>query len=78
MTHPSWVTLQGIGHSFIELDKAVSMLSVWLVFCDCGFHSVCPQMDEDKRLVELPDGRDWLWGRLGLALVAKVLFSNFF
>ena len=52
MTHPSWVTLQGIGHSFIELDKAVSMLSVWLVFCDCGFHFVCPLMDKDNRLIE--------------------------
>ena len=28
------------------------MGSVWLVFCDCGFHSVCPLMGEDKRLVE--------------------------
>ena len=35
-------------------------------------------MDEDKRLVELPDRKDWLWGKLGLALVAKVLFSNSF
>ena len=24
----------------------------WLVFCDCGFHSVCPLMEKDKRLVE--------------------------
>ena len=24
----------------------------WLVFCDCGFHSVCPLMDVDKRLVQ--------------------------
>ena len=23
MTHPSWVTLHGITHTFIELDKAV-------------------------------------------------------
>ena len=23
------------------------MWSVWLVFCDCGFHSVCPLMDKD-------------------------------
>ena len=29
-----------------------SIWSVWLVFCDCGFHSVCPLMGEDKRLVE--------------------------
>ena len=28
------------------------MLSVWLVFCGCGFHSICPLMDENKRLVE--------------------------
>ena len=37
MTHPSWVALQGMAHSFIELDKAVvhvirlvSFLSLWL------------------------------------------------
>ena len=28
------------------------MWSDWLVFCDCGFHSVCPLMDKDKRLME--------------------------
>ena len=28
------------------------MWSVWLVFCFCGFHSVCPLMDKDKRLME--------------------------
>ena len=27
-----------------------SMWSVWLVFCDCGFHSVFLLMDKDKRL----------------------------
>ena len=37
---PSWVTLQGMAHSFIELDKAVvhvislnSFLPVWFSFC---------------------------------------------
>ena len=30
-----------------------SMWTVWLVFCDCGFHSVCPLMDKDKRLMEV-------------------------
>ena len=29
-----------------------SMWSVWLVFCDCGFHSVCPLMKKDKRVME--------------------------
>ena len=28
------------------------MWSVWLVFCDCGFHSICPLKDKDKRLME--------------------------
>ena len=28
------------------------MWSVWLVFCDCGFHSACLLMDDDKRLAE--------------------------
>ena len=37
MTHPSWVALQGMAHSFIELDKLWSMWSDWLVVCDCGF-----------------------------------------
>ena len=26
------------------------MGSVYLVFCDSGFHSGCPLMDKDKRL----------------------------
>ena len=52
MTHPSWVALHSIAHGFIELDKAVSMWSDWLVFCDCGFQSVCSVMEKDKRLME--------------------------
>ena len=35
------------------------MSSVWLVFCDCGFHSACPLMEKDKRLMEA----SW-WERL--------------
>ena len=40
MAHPSWVTLHGMAHSFIELDKAVvhvisliSFLWLWFSFC---------------------------------------------
>ena len=51
MIRPSWVVLHDMVHSFIELDKAVIHV-ITLVFCDCGFHSVCPLMDKDKRLVE--------------------------
>ena len=28
MTHPSWVTLHGMAHSFIELDKAVDHVTI--------------------------------------------------
>ena len=31
------------------------MWSVWLVFCDCGFHSVCPLMDKDHSVCPLMD-----------------------
>ena len=41
MTHLSWMILHGMAHGFIELDKAVLHVISWLVFCDCGFHSVC-------------------------------------
>ena len=48
------LALHGMAHSFL--------FSLWLAFCDSGFHSrgcgtvvlassVCPLMDEDKRLV---------------------------
>ena len=30
-------------------------------------------MGKDKRL---PDGRDWLWGNLGLALMGGAMFSQ--
>ena len=37
------------------------MSSVWLVFCDCVFHSACPLMDEYQRLVEA-----YLWEGLAM------------
>ena len=52
MTQPSWVALHGMAHSFIELDKAVIHVTSLLVICDCGFHSVCPLKEKDKRLME--------------------------
>ena len=44
--------LHGMAHSFTELDKAVAHVIRWLVFCDCGFQSVCPLMNKNKRLKE--------------------------
>ena len=51
MTCPSWVALHGMAHSFIDLDKGVVHV-ISLIFCDCGFHSVYPLMDKDKKLME--------------------------
>ena len=49
------------------------MWSVSLVFCDCGFHSVRPLMDKDKRLIEA----SWLRRKLGLVLMGGAMFSKF-
>ena len=52
MTHPSWVALNGMAHSFIELDKAVIHVISFISFLksDSGFYSVWFLMDKDKRL----------------------------
>ena len=52
MTHPFGVALHSMAHSFIELDKAVIHVISLFSFLCCGFHSVLPLMDKDKRLVE--------------------------
>ena len=53
------------------------MWSVWLVFCDHGFHSICPLMDKIRGLWKLPDGRDWLRGKLGLVLMGRAMLNKF-
>ena len=59
MTHLSWVALHGMAHSFIELDKAVVHVIRLASLLWCGFPSVCPLMEKDKRLREA----SW-WERL--------------
>ena len=51
------------------------MWSVWSVFWDCDFHSVCPLMDKDKRLMEAY-GRHWLREKLGLVLMGRAMLSK--
>ena len=46
------MTLHDMAHSFIELDNNVVHLIRLLVFCDCGFQTVCPLMEKDKRFME--------------------------
>ena len=66
MTHLSWVALHSMAHIFIALDKdVVHVISlvrfVWLWF---------------SFLSKLSDGRDWLWGKLGLVLMGGVMLSK--
>ena len=51
------------------------MWPVWLGFCNCGFHSVSPLMDKDKRLMEA-SWRGRLRGKQGLVLMGGVMFSK--
>ena len=64
-TSPPWPAHLGWPHrawlSFIELDL-LSMWSVWLVFCDCGYILSALWWIRIRGLWKLPDGRDWLWG----------------
>jgi len=36
----------------LSKTRVWSMWLVWLIFCGCGFQSVCPLMDKDKRLIK--------------------------
>ena len=51
------------------------MWSDWLVFSDCGFQSVCPQMGRIRGLWKLPDGRDWLREKLVLRLCIGIFLT---
>ena len=76
MTHPSWMALQGMAPSFIELDKTWSMWWDWLVFCDFCFQSICPLMEKDKRLME---ASWWEWlieGQTGSFLMHGAVISK--
>ena len=62
---PLWLVHLGWPHTAwlivsLSWTRLWSMWSVWLVFCDCDFHSVSPLMEKDRGLWKLPDGRDWL------------------
>ena len=52
------------------------MWSVWLVFCDCGFHSVCPLKDKDKRLMDASWWKRLTLGKLGFVLVGGAMLNK--
>ena len=76
MTHPSWVALHIMAHSFIELDKAVVHLIKLVSFLWLWFSVCLPSDGEGWDLWKLPDGRDWLRGKLGLVLMGGAMLSK--
>ena len=52
------------------------MWLVWLIFCDCGFHSVGPLMDKDKKLMEAFWWERLTEGKLGLVLTGRAILSK--
>ena len=57
-----WAAIYGVTQSRTRLKRLSSSSSAL--------------MDEDRVLCKLPDGRGWLWEKLGLALVGKAMFSK--
>ena len=51
--HLSWVALHGMARSFIVLDKAVVHVIRMVNFLFSCFHSICPLMEKDKKLMEV-------------------------
>ena len=76
MTCPSWVALQGMAYSFTELDKAVVHV-IRLVSFQWLLLSVSALWWRKIRgLWNLPVGRDWLKGKLGLVLMDRAMLSK--
>ena len=67
MTRPSRVALHGMAHSFTELDKAVVHVIRLVSFLRLWLSVLWRRM---RGLRKLPDGRDWLRGKLGLVLMS--------
>ena len=73
MIRPSWMSLHGMAHSSIELGKAVAhviRLVSFLWLCLSALWRI-----KTSGLWKLPDGRDWLRGRLGLVLMGGAMLS---
>ena len=71
MTHPSWMAIHCMSHSFIELDKAVVHVIRLVTFLFLWF-SVCVPSEKDERLMEafwwerLTEGETVLFWWVGL------------
>ena len=65
-----------MAHSFFELDRLWSMWSVWLVFCDCGCHSVYPFMEKDKRSMDASWWEIFIEWETGSCLMGRAMLSK--
>ena len=63
-----------MAYSFIELYKSVIHVIILVSFLYLWFLFGLPS--DARGLCKLPDGRDWWWGKLGLALVGRALLSK--
>ena len=73
---PPWPVLLGWPHTawliVAELDKAVVLFFLWLLFSFC----LLSWEIRIRGLWKLPNGRDWLWGKLGLVLMGRAMLSK--
>ena len=53
------------------------MWSVWFIFFDCGFHSIYPLMDKDKRFMEASWLQRLTQGKLGLVLMGEAMLHKY-
>ena len=70
LTHPSWVALHSMAHSFIELDKAVVHV-IRLVFIQSALW-----WRRIRGLWKLPHWRNWLREKLDLVLMGRAMLSK--
>ena len=66
----------GLAHSFIVLDKAVVHVIILVSFLWLWFLVWLPSLIRTRGLWKLPDGRDWLRGKLGLVLMGRTMLSK--
>ena len=81
-TYMAWLLVS------LNYRRLWSMWSFWLVFCDGGslwamvlkflFLLSALWWMRIRDLCRIPDGRDWLWGKLLLALVGTSMISKFY
>ena len=60
----------------LSYTRLWSMWSVWLLFCDCIFHSVSPLMDDDKKLLEASCLEGLVVGETGSFSGGKAMLSK--